>query len=188
MRQELVDYLRELKAYGFKHNIPNISEKGGQFLNMLIRLKKPKSILEIGCANGYSTIWMAEAAKAVGAVVKTIDHSTPTFNEAKQNLKQANLAAYVDFHFGDAINVISQMKPEISFDFVFVDGEKSSYLDFWKAIEPRLDSGAVAIFDDMLAFPKKTELFSAHIKSVVGIEQLTIPLDGNDGILLITKH
>ena len=188
MRQSLLDYLRKLKAHGIKHDIPNITEKGGWFLNTLIHLAKPKLILEIGCANGYSTIWMAEAAKTVGANLHAIDHSVPTYNEAKQNLKKVGLAPAVRFHFGDAVTVLSQMSHDMRFDFVFVDGEKASYLDFWKAIEPHLNSGAVAIFDDMMAFPKKTKLFSEYIKSFEGINQITIPLDGSDGILLITKH
>ena len=188
MEHHIQKFLKELRAYGLANNIPNITDEVGSFLNMMIQIKKPKTILEIGCANGYSTIWMAEAVKKTGGRLHTIDHSAPTFEEAKKNLKEAGLSQVVEFHFGSAVEVISRTDEKLYFDFVFVDGEKASYLDFWKAIEPRLASGAVVVFDDMMAFPDKTKIFSEYIQKVKGISQLLIPIDGDDGILLVTKH
>lgn len=188
MKEDLKKYLQELRAYGIKNDIPNVTDEVGKFLNMLIYVKKPKTILEIGCANGYSTIWMAEATEKMKAKIHTIDHSAPTFEEAKKNLTEVGLSEVVEFHFGDAVEIISQMDSSVKFDFVFVDGEKASYLDFWKAIEGHLASGAVIIFDDMMAFPEKTKSFHDFIQLTEGIEQLLIPIDQNDGILMVIKH
>lgn len=187
MNHYLQGYLKELRAYGAENNIPNVTDEVGKFLNMMIQIKRPENILEIGCANGYSTIWMAESADKVGAKIHTIDHSAPTFEEAKKNLEKAGLSQAVDFHFGSAVEVISRMDVDLKFDFVFVDGEKASYLDFWKAVWPRLVSGAVVVFDDMIAFPQKTGIFYEFIRSAEGIGQLLIPIDQNDGILLVLK-
>jgi len=188
MKKELKYYLNTLRAYGFKNDIPNVTDEVGKFLNMLIQVKKPKSILEIGCANGYSTIWMAEVAEKVGAKIHTIDHSAPTYAEAQKNLAEVELSEVVEFHFGDAMEVVSQMDAGLKFDFVFVDGEKASYLDFWKAIQHRLIPGAVIIFDDMMAFPEKTKSFHDFIQSAEGVDKLLIPIDKNDGILMVIKH
>ncbi len=188
MKKELKDYLKALRAYGLKNNIPNVTDEVGQFLNMLIQVKKPNNILEIGCANGYSTIWMAEAAEKVGAKIYTIDHSAPTYAEAQKNLTEVGLSDVLEFSFGDAVEVITQMDAGLQFDFVFVDGEKASYLDFWKAVEGRLATGAVIIFDDMMAFPEKTKSFHDYIQSADGVDKLLIPIDKNDGILLVIKH
>ncbi len=187
MNPSLKTYLHVLKQYGLQNNIPNVTDEVGQFLNMMIKIKKPKTILEIGCANGYSTIWMAEAASQVGAMIHTVDHSAPTFAEAQKNLKEVGLEAYVTFNFGDAREVIPQMQNPLSFDFVFVDGQKASYLDFWNLVKDRLSPQAVLIFDDMLAFQEKTKSFSESIKNLEGFDQLTIPMDEKDGILFMLK-
>jgi predicted O-methyltransferase YrrM len=186
MDQKTLHYLKDLKQHGIKNDIPNVTEKVGQFLNMLIKIKSPKQILEIGCANGYSTIWMAETKTNVK--IHSIDHSKPTFEEAKKNLAEIGLDSYVQFYFGDAIEVIKNMDSKRMFDFVFVDGEKKSYLDFWNVIQPRLTTNAVVIFDNMIAFPEKTKEFYDTIKSVSDFDQILLPIDENDGILLLIKN
>lgn len=188
MKNDLKTYLKKLRKYGVANEIPNVTDEVGKFLNLLIQVKKPKEILEIGCANGYSTIWMAEAAEKVAARIHTIDHSALTFAEAQRNLREVGLSKVVEFCFGDALKVISQMDEGLRFDFVFVDGEKASYLTFWKAIQGRLRPGAVIIFDDMMAFPAKTKDFHEYIETLKGIDQLLIPIDQNDGILMVIKQ
>ena len=187
MDSKLQILLKDLKKHGIENEIPNITEYVGQFLNMLIKIRSPKNILEIGCANGYSTIWMAESAKSVNAKIHAIDHSKPTFEEAKKNLVKSGLQSCVNFHFGDAVEVIKNLPSELLFDFVFVDGEKGSYLDFWNAIQFRLSEKSIIVFDDMVLFPEKTKNFYEAIKNIAGFEKLEIP-DGDDGILLLIKN
>lgn len=188
MNVELKSFLAGLQAYGVEKNIPNISDEVALFLNTLIRVKRPESILEIGCANGYSTIWMAEAAKEAGAHIDTIDHSKPTFEQARQNIEERGFGETVTLHFGDALKVIPALPKEARFDFVFVDGEKASYLDFFRVVEPRLQPKAVLVFDDMLAFPEKTRAFSEALKDLKGFQQIILPIEKDDGILLMLKN
>ena len=188
MKKEILTYLKNLKAYGIKENIPNVTETVGQFLNMMIKIKKPKSLLEIGCANGYSTIWLAEAVKEVGGHFISIDFSRPSMADAKKNLEAVDLSDYVDFHFDNALKLIPKLPETLSFDFVFVDGQKASYLDFWKLVEPRLSPKALVIFDDMIAFPEKTAPFSRYLQTLKGYDQLLLPIDEGDGILLLMKQ
>lgn len=186
MEKKLSDFLGELRAYGLENDIPNVTDRVARFLNMMIRIHKPKQILEIGCANGYSTIWMAEAAEKTGGMIHTIDHSRPTFEQAKQNIPKAGFESVVEFYFGKAQEVIPAM-PEIKFDLVFVDGQKADYLEFFETVKSRLNDGAVLVFDDMMAFPEKTKHFSEYLKSLEGYQQLLIPIDPDDGILLMLK-
>lgn len=185
MDPKLITFLQELKQYGIQQNIPNISEREGCFLNMLLKIRGAKNALEIGCANGYSTSWLAEAMKHNGGHLSTIDFSAPTFESAKVNLSHAGLADVVDFYFGNALTVIPTL--DQWFDFVFVDGEKRSYWDFWEAIQGHLAPHAVVVFDDVLSFPHKTESFMQAIKNVLGFEQVILPLDMDDGILFLYK-
>ncbi|MDH5597336.1 MAG: class I SAM-dependent methyltransferase [Candidatus Peregrinibacteria bacterium] len=187
MNDDLKKFLRELRAYGIANDIPNVTDEVGMFLHMMIKVRKPKNILEIGCANGYSTIYMAEAAREVGSKVITVDHSAPTFAEAQENLKEVGLAEYVDFNFGDVREVLPAMKEPENFDFVFVDGQKASYIDFWHLLRDRLNPGAVLVWDDMLAFPEKTRTFSEAVRGLAGFDQVLIPIDEGDGILFMLR-
>jgi predicted O-methyltransferase YrrM len=187
MDQQIINFLRQLKQYGLDHDVPNVTEKGGRFLNMLVKITNAKSVLEIGCANGYSTIWLAEAAVHNKGKVSTIDFSKPTFESAKINLDKAGLSDAVDFYFGNALEVIPTIKKPDIFNLVFVDGEKKSYWDFWEAIQGRLSSNAVVVFDDVLSFPEKTQPFMEKIKNVLGFDQVVLPIDDEDGILLLLK-
>ncbi|PIZ71226.1 hypothetical protein COY07_05270 [Candidatus Peregrinibacteria bacterium CG_4_10_14_0_2_um_filter_43_11] len=186
MDSSLLSYLKKLKQFGVENDIPNVTETVGRFLNMMVKIKKPQRILEIGCANGYSTLWMAEAAREVGAKITAIDWSKPTFESAVSNLAEAGFGSMVDFQFGNAIEVVSQLNQ--TFDFVFVDGQKRDYWDFWVAVEPRLADHAVVVFDDVLAFPEKTALFHKNIQGVSGYERVVLPVDEGDGIMLLYKE
>ena len=119
MNQELLGFLKELKQYGIENDIPNVTERGGRFLNMLVKMTGAKQILEIGCANGYSTIWLADAVKQNGGKIYAIDHSKPTFESAKKNLVKVGLSDTVDFYFGNALEVIESIINPDLFDFVF---------------------------------------------------------------------
>jgi predicted O-methyltransferase YrrM len=187
MNADLKNYLKKLRAYGIKNNIPNVTDEVGIFLYMMIQVKKPRNILEIGCANGYSTIYMAEAARLVGSKVITMDHSRPTFEQAEKNLEEVGLGGQVEFHFGDAQTLLPAMKKPAAFDFVFVDGQKASYIDFWNLLKGRLSPGAMLIWDDMMAFPGKTRSFSEAVKDIAGFDQVLFPVDGDDGILMMIK-
>jgi len=187
MDKTLLNFLSELKKYGVINNIPNVTERGGRFLNMLVKISGSKQILEIGCANGYSTIWLAEAARRNCGRINSIDFSEPTLESAKENLVNAGLSEVVDFHFGNALELVPTISNPKKFDFVFVDGEKRSYWDFWNVIQNRLSDNAIIIFDDALSFPHKTDIFMKKIKNVLGFEQVVMPIDHDDGILLIHK-
>jgi len=179
-------FLRQLKRHGLRNHIPNISPEVGEMLNLLILTKRPKRILEIGCANGYSTIWMAEAARDVGAHITAIDFSAPTFQAAQKNLVMAGLSRFVTFHFGNALEVIPSLPGTETFDFVFVDGEIRNSWDFWLVVQPKLAKNGLVLFDNMLKFPHKSASFFDHLSRLEPFFHLTIPIDGGDGLLLIS--
>ena len=188
MNSELKQYLSELKAYGIEKNIPNVTEVVGHFLNIMILIHRPKTILEIGCANGYSTLWMAEAARKAGFEDYIMANSRPTFEEAQRNFSETGFDDIICPYFGEALSIIADFPKSTYFDFVFVDGKKAAYLDFWHAIRPRLAKRAVIIFDDMIAFQKKTKPFSDFIASVPDFDSVLLPIDEGDGILLLVPN
>jgi len=166
MDKKLLQFLADLKQYGIDNDIPNVTEKGGRYLNELVKEVGAKRILEIGTANGYSTIWMAEAVKQNGGRVTTIDFSEPTFAEAKENFKKTGFDSVIDMRFGNALSVLPTIKEPATFDFVFVDGQKAHYHDFWHLIQPRLAQKVTVVFDDVIAFAEKTAPLMATQKHI----------------------
>lgn len=184
--QSLLPYLKQLKQYGLENNIPNISETVGKFLNFLIKTSGSKTGLEIGCANGYSTIWLAEAFQQNQGQLTSIDFSTPSLAQAKANLKETKLDSYVDFHFGDALQIIPTLNQK--FDFIFLDAQKANYHLFWEIIKTKIHSKSIIVVDDVIKFPTKTETFTEVIKQEKDFSYQILPLDHDDGIMIITPN
>jgi predicted O-methyltransferase YrrM len=183
MKNPRINFLRQLKTYGIKKNIPNVSETTAAFLHFMIKSLKAKSALEIGCANGYSTIWLADALESTGGNLITCDVSKPSFDQAQENIKSCGLEKIVTFQFGDALELLPNLKQK--FDFVFIDAQKSLYHLYWEQVKALLTNSAVVVVDDVLKFPQKTKLFTELIQKESNYEHIVLPVDGDDGIMLI---
>src|SRR6185503_2821495 len=91
----------------------------GFFINLLIKEAKSRTILEVGTSYGYSTVWLAEAARAVGGKVITLELQSFKQDYARTQLKKAGLEGFVDFRPGDAKESLSKLDNPI--DFVLLD-------------------------------------------------------------------
>ena len=98
----------------------------GRLLNTLIKGSKALNILEIGTSYGHSTVFLAEAARATGGRVITIDCAANKHDYARKMLAKAGLAQHVEFRLGDAGNVIASLSGP--FDFVLLDLWKDLHL------------------------------------------------------------
>jgi len=125
-----------------------VGQEVGQFLNTLVKSARSHHILEIGTSYGYSTIWLAEAAKKTGGKVMTLEIDPQKVAYAKNQLNIAGLAQQVDFIIGDAVaSIISSVH---QFDFVLVDVWKELYLPAFDAFFPKLNPGAFVVADNMI--------------------------------------
>ncbi len=185
MNLQRKNYLKALKAYGLKHNVPNVTEAGGAFLHFMMGLKKPKKILEVGMANGYSTIWIADSAEKYGGQVMGYDVSSNTLSEAVVNFKNCHLTNITIRN----TNPLREPIPEDEqYDFIFIDSQKKFYHQcFSEIIKKHLKPDGFAIFDDVLKFPAKTEPFSQVLAEDTEYEKIILPIDPDDGILLLQK-
>jgi predicted O-methyltransferase YrrM len=88
-----IDFLATLRAYGYENEVPNVSAPMGRFLHDLVLLSSTSRILELGTANGYSTIWMASALRELDTKEKkerkliTVDVSEPSYKQAMDNIE-----------------------------------------------------------------------------------------------------
>ncbi len=126
----------------------SVGREAGVFLNSLAKAAKSQRILELGTSYGYSTVWLAEAARATGGRVITLDVADYKQAEAKKALEQAGLDGYVEFHVGDALEIIPGL--DGGFDFVLVDIWKDLYVPCLDLFYPMLAPGAVIVADNML--------------------------------------
>lgn len=110
-------------------------------------LPRPK-ILEIGTSFGYSGIWLAEAARASGGRVVTLELHDYKSAFAQDMATKAGLADYIDFKIGDALAIIETLP--FGFDFVLLDLWKDLYVPCLEAFYPKLNAGAIIVADNMI--------------------------------------
>ena len=142
----------------------NIDKYCANFLNMLIKTAKYKNILEVGTSNGYSGIWLALAAKAVGGKVITIEFHKCRYDVAVENFKLCKLDDYIEARQGMAIDEIIDLKKEDYnsqdekfLDFAFVDANKAQYIKYFELIDKKLRKGGMIAFDNMLSHKEKVQ-------------------------------
>lgn len=184
MTKEFLEKMNVLKQHGLENDIPNISFTSGMFLNMLIKNKKIKNILEIGTANGYSTIWMAEALKETHGKITTFEVSIPSRNEALDNFKNFKISKYVNSIFGDFLKYEKRLQ---KYDLIFIDGQKKKTLDFFNKAKTLLKNNGIIIVDDVIKFKEKMSEFYQYIENQNEYYYVVLPIDINDGIMFITK-
>ncbi|MBI5414694.1 tRNA (adenine(22)-N(1))-methyltransferase TrmK [Candidatus Peregrinibacteria bacterium] len=157
MSPELLRFLEQMKRDGISRNIPNISISSGHILQFFLRIIGAKNVFEIGCANGFSTIFLADALRDAGGKLVTSDVSQPSFEEAQENLSKVHLSKYVDFRFGDAVNVLDEHE---KFDLIFIDGQKNRTHEFFEFAKKHLFPRGIILVDNTAKFPKKMEAFT----------------------------
>lgn len=190
MTEQFLLKIKELKKHGLDNQIPNISDVLGKFLNILIRNKNIKNILEIGTANGVSTIWMAEALKKTKGKIITFEFSIPSRKEAIENFNNFKLNKYIISIFGDAIEKIKDKKLKIknkSFDLIFIDGQKNQTLKFLNICKNLIKDNGIIIIDDVIKFKYKMPDFYKYIETQNKFNYVILPIDIDDGIMFITK-
>lgn len=146
--------MKELEFEAETYNIPIIRKSERQLLFKTVYENKPKRILEIGTAIGFSALLMATAND--DAIIDTVEKDTKRFERAKKAIEDANMTERINCISGDADSVISELSG--NYDFVYLDGPKGQYLNHLKKIEKILSEKAVIVADNVL--------FKGLVKSV----------------------
>lgn len=165
----------------------SIGPDTGQLLHILARSVRAQQLVEIGASYGYSTIWLADAARATGGKVHSFELSQKKVDFALDRLRRVGLHEYVEFHVGDALKLLPELAGPI--DLVLIDCWKSLYIPAYKLIAPKLSSGAVVVADNML-YPVETQheaqKYQAYVRDCSDVDSLV--LDVGSGIELTRKR
>jgi predicted O-methyltransferase YrrM len=125
-----------------------VGRASGTLLNLLAKQAGARCILEVGSSYGYSTVWLAEAAHAVGGKVISLELRAAKTEYATERLRRAGLADSVEFRVGDALESLAALRGP--FDFVLIDLWKNLYVPVFELLHPKLAPGALVIADNMI--------------------------------------
>lgn len=137
----------EIEEFAHQTNVPIIRKEMESFLRVLIEIKKPKRILELGTAIGYSAILMANTMSE-NCRITTIENYDKRIPIAKDNFKRAGVEEKVELLEGDALEILQKINEP--YDFVFMDAAKAQYLVYLKEIMRLLPVGGILIADNVL--------------------------------------
>lgn len=137
--------LEEMEARAAADGVPVIRKGTQGALKMLLTLRKPERILEIGTAVGFSSVFFCENSDAS---VTTIENNENRIREARRNFRRAGVEARVTLLPGDAVRIV----PELSgmWDFIFLDAAKGQYPGLWSRLRCLLPPGGVLAADNVL--------------------------------------
>ena len=152
-----------------------VGPESGQLINILAKSLKAPHILEIGTSYGYSGIWLAEAARATGGRLTTLELQDYKSEYAKEMSAKAGLAEFVDFKVGDAVEAIVALPGP--FDFILLDLWKDLYTPCLEAFYPKLNPGAIIVADNMI-MPAGEGIvrYAAAIRAMPDMDSILVPV------------
>lgn len=188
-------YLREMyeatmKAHPHAH-LQSSWHQGG-FLSMMSKLMRPQHILEIGTFTGFSSLCLAEGLAKEG-ILHTIELRAADADTAKEYFKKSSYADQLIVHTGDAKTIIPTLSP--IWDMVFIDADKTSYIDYYELVLPRLHKNGLIIVDNVLFHgevlattisgksAKAIQAFNEHVMNDQRTEHTILSI--RDGLTLI---
>lgn len=141
-------WILELEKEAEENHIPIMDQVSMQFLSQLIRIKKPKRILEIGTAIGYSALRMLDAYP--GTKIDTIELDEIRYKQAMHHVKKYNKQDNIHIIYGDALDVLKDLSKQDMYDFIFIDAAKGQYKNFFELSESLLSPEGIILSDNIL--------------------------------------
>jgi len=191
MASDLADLLDELARFGDANDareterprrMLNITPDTGRLLWILIRSARAARILEVGTSNAYSTIWLADAARAFDGRVTTLERNPDKARMARENLTRAGLLDRVDLREGPAAETLATLPGP--FDFVFLDADRPSYRAYLELALPRLVPGGLLVADNVVSHAHELAEYLARVKAHPDLFSVTVPVGKGEEISL----
>ena len=146
----------------------------GRFLFTVVAAQTSASVLEIGGSRGYSTIWLAAAARILGGTVVSLESDPVKCKAWRANIEEAGLDEWAELVEGDAFQTLGSI--EDVFDVVFLDAEKHDYEALLGLAREKLEPGALVIADNVLSH-EELHAYSSARQADPALLSVTVPLD-----------
>ncbi len=183
MNAETLQLSEELELT--QHDFWNISRQTAEFISMLIKISNVKNVLEIGTSNGYSTLWIADALKDSGnnGHLTTIEFYEKRQCIARENIEKCGLTSFVTFKQGRALEILAEL--DFVPDMVFIDANKSEYIQYFDLLKDKLPKGAIILADNVVSHAAKVADFLETIKNDTRYQSQVLDLPA--GLLMALK-
>ena len=193
MDPQRLAFLEDLLAYGERadreqenrlRRYRNITHDTGEFLALLVQALPARRVLEVGTSNGYSTIWLADAVERTGGHVVTIDNDEGRATEAASNFASAGVDSRIKQIRGSVQDVLAGFKGD-PFDLVFLDAERTEYLDFWPNLAPLIrEERGLLVVDNAISHEQELAPFLALLKEDPSFATSLVPVGKGEFLAL----
>lgn len=140
-------FLNEIEKYALQNRVPVIRKSMQSLLKFLLALSKPRNILEVGTAIGFSSLLMSEYGPD-DCHINTIEKYEKRIPQAKENFRRAGAEDRITLLEGDAADILKELTG--SYDLIFMDAAKGQYIIFLPDILRLLAPGGLLVSDNVL--------------------------------------
>jgi predicted O-methyltransferase YrrM len=191
--EQLTAYLEDLYRRGHEHDavktdrlerLRNVEPDTARLLALLVRALRARRILELGTSNGYSTLWLADAARSVGGRVLSVDVDGMRTAQAARHLARTQLHEYVELRTEDAALTLASAKDD-SQDMIFLDAERPAYPGYWPDLIRVLRPGGLVVVDNVISHASELQAFRGLVGEDPCVTEALVPTGA--GALLIVS-
>ena len=174
----------ELECFGGTHDTAtnelsgrmlNITRDTGELLAVLVRATAARRVLEIGTSNGYSTLWLAEAARAIDGSVTTVECADYKIGLASANFVRSGLSPFITQLHDDAGRLLRQTDHS-AYDLIFLDSERPQYPGWWPDLRRVLRPGGLLIVDNATSHAEEMAPFVTLVTADPGFATSLVPV------------
>jgi caffeoyl-CoA O-methyltransferase len=173
-RLETRDQQERARGLSGTDRIQALHPDSARFIYVLALAKQAKSIVEVGTSHGYSTLWLASAARINGGKVLTCDTNPERLAAARKNFTDANLSDVIQILEGDARETLRGRTEPV--DLLFIDSTKSHYETFFDVVYQRLVKGGIVVADNTLSHRDVLEDYIAYVENHPNLESVSVPI------------
>lgn len=175
--------LKELEEFAKENNVPIVQKETGRLLELMVNIKKPEKILELGTAIGYSSILM-HIASSGKSTIKTIERDPDMIQIAKNNINKYGFSSMIEVLEGSCLEQIQKI--DESFDIIFIDAGKGHYNHFLPYCLKLLKKDGIIIADNVLfrGMVASKELVKRRKITIVKRMQSYLDMVSNDSKLI----
>ena len=162
----------------------NLEPETARVLALLVRSRPAPRVLELGTSNGYSTLWLADAARSAGGSVVSVDLDAERSAMAAANLRRAGLDELVELRTQDAGAALGEAA-DASLDVVFMDSERPAYPGYWPDLLRAIVPGGLLCVDNVLSHADEVAPFRELVAAEPRVHEALVPTGA--GLLLVVR-
>jgi predicted O-methyltransferase YrrM len=164
----------------------NITRDTGEFLAVLVRAAAARRVLEIGTSNGYSTLWLAEAAGGIGGSVTTVEAAEYKLALAAANFARSGLSPFITLVHDDGSGLL-QRSERSAYDLIFLDADRQQYPGWWPELRRVLRRGGLLIVDNATSHVQELAPFVELVQSDSQFATCLVPVGNGEFLAVKTQ-